>query len=109
MSSSKKKAVIIGAGPAGLTAGLELLRSDDFSVVVVEKDTVVGGLARTIKYKRCRYDIGPHHFITESDKIWAWWHNIMGDDFAKHNRFTRIFYKNHFFHYPLEPLNVVRG
>lgn len=105
----KKKAVIIGAGPAGLTSGLELLKTGDFDVTILEKEAVVGGLARTTEYKKCRFDIGPHHFITESDRVLAWWFDIMADDFHKHKRFTRIFYKKHFFNYPLEPLNVILG
>ncbi|MCB9493214.1 MAG: NAD(P)/FAD-dependent oxidoreductase [Epsilonproteobacteria bacterium] len=108
-SQKKKKAVIIGAGPAGLTAGVELLRTKKFAVDLIEKEKVVGGLARTTEYKGCRFDIGPHHFITESPKIEQWWKDVMGDDFIKHKRFTRIFYNNHFFHYPLDPGNVIRG
>lgn len=109
MKNAKKKAVIIGAGPAGLTAGFELLKTGNFDVALVEKEAVVGGLARTTEYKKCRYDIGPHHFITESDKILAWWQEMMEGDFHEHKRYTRIFYKKHFFNYPLEPVNVVRG
>ena len=109
MSSIKKQAVIIGAGPAGLTAGIELLKTDNFAVTVIERDDVVGGLAKTTEYKGCRYDIGPHHFITDSDKIEKWWKDLMGDDFFPHKRFTRIYYKKHFFNYPLDPMNVIRG
>lgn len=106
---AKKKALIIGAGPAGLTAGLELLKNGNFDVMLVEKERVVGGLARTTEYQKCRYDIGPHHFITESDKILQWWQETMPRDFHKLKRFTRIYYKKHYFHYPLEPLNVIMG
>ena len=105
----KKHALIIGAGPAGLTAGVELLKSEKFSVTVVERDLVVGGLAKTTTYKGCKYDIGPHHFITDSVKIQRWWEELMGDDFLKHKRYTRIFYNKHFFNYPLEPTNVITG
>lgn len=105
----KKHAVIIGAGPAGLTAGVELLKSEKFSVALVERDMVVGGLAKTTTYKGCKYDIGPHHFITDSERIQRWWEEIMGKDFLKHKRYTRIFYKKHFFNYPLEPTNVITG
>ena len=106
---TKKHAVIIGAGPAGLTAALELLKTENFSVTVLERDHVVGGLAKTTTYKGCKYDIGPHHFITDSAKIQQWWEEIMQGDFIKHKRYTRIFYKKHFFNYPLEPVNVVTG
>lgn len=106
---NKKNIVIIGAGPAGLTAGIELLKTNNYNVTLVEKESVVGGLARTTEYKGCRFDIGPHHFITESEKIEKWWKDLMQDDFIKLKRFTRIYYKKHFFHYPLQPLNVITG
>ncbi|MBD3231380.1 NAD(P)-binding protein [Candidatus Dependentiae bacterium] len=111
----KKNVVIIGAGPAGLTAAFELLKSSNFNVQILEKDSVVGGLSKTLEYKKCKFDIGPHHFITESEKINKWWHDVMeeeriyGNDFIQLSRFTRIYYKNHLFHYPLQPLNVLRG
>jgi protoporphyrinogen oxidase len=109
MKVSSKKALIIGAGPAGLTAALELLKRSDMDVAILERDVQVGGLAKTVEYKNCRYDIGPHHFITESERIAAWWREIAEGDFYEHRRYTRIYYKHHFFNYPLEPVNVVRG
>lgn len=105
----KKHAIIIGAGPSGLTAGIELLKTKKFSVHVLERDAMLGGLARTYEYKGCRYDIGPHHFITSSDWVTQWWDELMSEDFHPHNRFTRIYYNNHFFNYPLDPVNVIRG
>lgn len=108
-SNIKKHVLIVGAGPAGLTAGIELLKSERYAVTLLEREAVVGGLARTTDYKGCKFDIGPHHFITEAPHIEAWWKEVMKDDFIKHKRFTRIFYNRHFFHYPLEPLNVIRG
>jgi protoporphyrinogen oxidase len=107
--SENKKALVIGAGPAGLTAALELLRRSTLDVAVIERDLVVGGLAKTVEFKGCRYDIGPHHFITESDHVAKWWAEIAEGDFFEHKRFTRIFYKKHFFNYPLDPVNVIRG
>jgi protoporphyrinogen oxidase len=109
MKPTKKQAVVIGAGPAGLTAAHELLQTKQFTVSVLEKEKVVGGLARTTEFKNCYFDVGPHHFLTDSPKILQWWRRIMGADFAEHKRFTRIFYKKHYFNYPLEPLNVIRG
>ncbi len=108
-SRNKKYVLIIGAGPAGITAGVELLKSQQFDVTVLERDSVVGGLAKTTDYKGCKYDIGPHHFITEDPAIEEWWKDLMKDDFIKHKRFTRIYYNDHFFHYPLEPTNVIKG
>lgn len=110
MKAPKKKGtVIIGAGPAGLTAGLELLKTKKFDVTIIEKDSVVGGIAKTVEYNGCRFDIGPHHFITESKNILQWWQAIMEGDFHKHKRFTRIHYRKRFFYYPLEPMNALLG
>ena len=109
VSTQKKQVVIIGAGPAGLTAGTELLKTNQLDVTVLERDAVIGGLARTNEYKGYRYDIGPHHFITSADEVMNWWLELIADDFHPHKRFTRIYYNNHFFHYPLEPLNVITG
>jgi protoporphyrinogen oxidase len=109
VSIQKKQALIIGAGPAGLTAGIELLKTERVDVTVLERDTVIGGLARTNEYKGYRYDIGPHHFITDSEIVMKWWMDMMADDFHPHKRYTRIFYKKHFFNYPLDPWNVITG
>lgn len=68
-----KKAIIIGAGPAGLTAAYELLTKTDIIPIIVEQDEVVGGLARTVNYKGNRIDIGGHRFFSKSDKVIEWW------------------------------------
>ncbi len=104
---SRKQAFIIGAGPAGLTAGYELAKNFGWGVAVIDKDSMVGGLSKSTEYKGCRFDIGPHHFITEHKHIELWWKSIMGEDFIPLKRFTRIYYKKRFFHYPLQPLNAV--
>ncbi|MFH1253944.1 MAG: NAD(P)-binding protein [bacterium] len=110
MAPPKKMAVIIGAGPAGLTAGYELLKTQKFSTEIIEKDNQIGGLAKTVNYKNYKYDIGPHHYVTESKKIEEWWKNIISDnEFVKLNRFTRIYYNKHFFLYPLQPINALMG
>ncbi|MBM3887035.1 FAD-dependent oxidoreductase, partial [Candidatus Dependentiae bacterium] len=95
--------------PAGITAGIELLKTEQVDVTVLERDVIIGGLARTNEYKGYRYDIGPHHFITNSDEVMEWWMDMMADDFHPHKRYTRILYNKHFFHYPLEPYNVITG
>ena len=103
------RAIIIGAGPAGLTAGFELSQTHNISITLIEQEDVVGGLSRTTEFKGCRFDIGPHHFITDSPAIEIWWKNIMRDDFIPLRRFTRIYYKRRFFNYPLQPLNVLKN
>ena len=109
VSSKKNKTIIIGAGPSGITAGLEILKNCKHDVVILEKDNVVGGLSKTTDYKGCKFDIGPHHFITHSPIIEQWWKDLMKGDFHPRKRFTRIYYKNYFFNYPLEPVNIFKG
>ena len=73
----KKKAIIIGAGPAGLTAALELLRRTDIQPVVLEASQEIGGISRTIRYKGNRMDIGGHRFFSKSDRVMQWWMELM--------------------------------
>ncbi|NOY23546.1 MAG: NAD(P)/FAD-dependent oxidoreductase [Acidobacteria bacterium] len=73
----KKKAVIIGAGPAGLTAAYELLKRTDIHPIVIEQDGEVGGISRTVNFKGNRIDVGGHRFFSKSDRIMDWWLNIL--------------------------------
>lgn len=70
---SGKKAIIIGAGPAGLTAAYELLTRSDVKPIVLEKSTYMGGISRTVNYKGNRIDIGGHRFFSKSDRVMQWW------------------------------------
>jgi len=72
-----KKAIIIGAGPAGLTAGLELLRRSNVKPILLEASHEIGGISRTIKYKGNRMDIGGHRFFSKSDRVMQWWMDLM--------------------------------
>ena len=74
---TKKKALIIGAGPAGLTAAYELLQRTDIDVIVLEKSSYMGGISRTVNYKGNRIDIGGHRFFSKSDRVMQWWQNIL--------------------------------
>ena len=69
----KRKAVIIGAGPAGLTAAYELLCRSDVVPIVLEKSCYMGGISRTINYKGNRMDLGGHRFFSKSDRVMNWW------------------------------------
>ena len=69
--------VIIGAGPAGLTAGLELLRAGKRDVLVLEATDDIGGLSRTVNYKGNRIDIGGHRFFSKSDWVMNWWREML--------------------------------
>lgn len=77
MSAPQKTAVLIGAGPAGLTAGLELLRRTGVKPIVLEKSQEIGGISRTVKYKGNRMDIGGHRFFSKSDRVMNWWLDMM--------------------------------
>jgi len=72
-----KKAIIIGAGPAGLTAAYELLKRTDIVPVIVEKSGDIGGISKTVNYKGNRIDIGGHRFFSKSDRVMHWWLNIL--------------------------------
>jgi protoporphyrinogen oxidase len=72
-----KKAIIIGAGPAGLTAALELLRRTDIQPIILEASEEIGGISRTIRYKGNRMDIGGHRFFSKSDRVMQWWIDLM--------------------------------
>jgi protoporphyrinogen oxidase len=78
-----KTAVIIGAGPAGLTAGLELLRRTGIKPVILEASGEIGGISRTIRYKGNRMDIGGHRFFSKSDRVMQWWMDLMPPEVAE--------------------------
>jgi protoporphyrinogen oxidase len=103
-----RRAVIIGAGPAGLTAAHEL-NEHGVSAVVLESDKVVGGIARTVNYKGYLFDIGGHRFFTKWPEVNALWKKVMGDQFLERPRLSRIFYRKKFFFYPLRPTNALFG
>src|SRR6201991_4312876 len=73
----QKKAIIIGAGPAGLTAAYELLTRTDIQPIILEKSGEIGGISRTINYKGNRMDVGPHRFFSKSDRVMDWWLKMM--------------------------------
>ncbi|MFL6438969.1 MAG: NAD(P)/FAD-dependent oxidoreductase [Terriglobales bacterium] len=77
MNNRPKTAVIIGAGPAGLTAAFELLRNTNIKPIVLEKSDQMGGISRTVNYKGNRMDIGGHRFFSKSDRVMNWWFEHM--------------------------------
>jgi protoporphyrinogen oxidase len=105
--SSESLVVILGAGPAGLTAAYEL-SGLGIPCVVLDRDAVVGGLSRTVEYKGFRFDIGGHRFYTKVSLVQQIWRNILGADLLTCARLSRIYYKSKFFRYPLEPLDAFR-
>jgi len=102
------RVTIIGAGPAGLTAGYELA-NNSYKVQVLEADpSYVGGIARTVRYKGFRFDIGGHRFYSKNPEIEALWTEFMGDRMRTCSRLSRIYYRGRFFKYPLEPFDALR-
>jgi len=98
--------IIIGAGPAGLTAAYELVKQG-IHPKVLEKGDKVGGIARTETYKGYRFDIGGHRFFTKVEPVQRLWQEVLGDAFIKVPRLSRIFYKGRFFNYPLNLVNTL--
>src|SRR5947208_9673765 len=98
----KTKVAIIGAGPAGLTAGY-LLSKEDVDVVVLEADPrYVGGIARTETYKGFHFDIGGHRFFSKAKEVEDFWTEILPHDMLDRPRSSRIYYNGQFFSYPLK-------
>lgn len=126
-----KKIVIVGAGPAGLTAAYELLnKSKGYEVTVLEEDKIVGGISKTVNYKGNRMDMGGHRFFSKVPEVNEWWEHMLPmqgalpkDDLKlgrkstvkkggpnpeksdrvmlRRNRISRIFFKSKFFDYPV--------
>ena len=100
--------VVIGAGPAGLTAAY-LLAKDGVRVTVLEADDIVGGISRTAHYHGYRFDIGGHRFFTKIAPVEALWHEILGPEFIQVPRLSRIHYSGKYFDYPLKAKNALLG
>ncbi len=101
-------AVIIGAGPAGLTTAYMLAKAGR-SVLVLEQDaTYVGGISRTVNYKGFLFDIGGHRFFSKSKEVVDLWNEILPDDFIERPRLSRIFYRGQFYAYPLKAFEALR-
>ena len=107
MDMRKTKAVIVGAGPAGLTAGYELCKQG-LSVVVLESDPrYVGGISRTVNYHGYRFDIGGHRFFSKSREVEDLWTEILGSDMLHRPRSSKIYYRGQFYSYPLRPFDAL--
>ncbi|MCK0104294.1 NAD(P)/FAD-dependent oxidoreductase [Pseudohalocynthiibacter sp. F2068] len=107
-SNEQKLAVVIGAGPAGLTGAYELQRlGDEFKPVVLEASNLVGGIARTESHNGFRFDIGGHRFFTKIKEVEQVWYDICGDEFITVPRQSRIYYQGKFYDYPLKIFNAL--
>ena len=104
-----QKVVIIGGGPAGLTAAYQLSKLGAKSVVL-EKDAILGGISRTVEYKGYHFDIGGHRFFTKVSVVDKMWREVLPEgDFLHRQRLSRIYYNRKFFFYPLKPVNALFG
>ena len=111
----KSNAIIIGAGPAGLTAAYELLTKTDITPIVFETSNYVGGISKTIEHHGNRMDIGGHRFFSKSDVVMDWWKRVLPitsdyhsknkDTFLLRHRLSRIYFLRHYFDYPIS-LNI---
>ena len=102
-----KPVVVIGGGPAGLTAGY-LLAKRDKPVVVLEASDQVGGLARTEVRDGYRFDLGGHRFFTKVKEVDDLWHEIMKEEFLRRPRHSRIYWNHKFLEYPLQGMDVIK-
>jgi protoporphyrinogen oxidase len=103
----RRHVVIMGAGPAGLTAAYELFKHD-VPVTILEQDPVqVGGLARTVEHKGYRFDIGGHRFFSKNQEVEDLWTEILGDQMLTRGRLSRIYYRGRFFAYPIKAANAL--
>src|SRR5438105_13615507 len=102
--------VIIGAGPAGLTAAYLLATRYGITSTILESDSQVGGISRTVERDGWRFDIGGHRFFTKVPEVEALWHEILPDeDFLLRPRSSRIYYRGKLIDYPIRPLNALRS
>jgi protoporphyrinogen oxidase len=107
-ASRQPDVVIIGAGPAGLTAAY-MLTKRGMGSTVLEADTVVGGISRTAEQDGWRFDIGGHRFFTKVKPVEDLWFEILGtEDFLRRPRMSRLIYKGDFYDYPLVPMKALR-
>ncbi len=103
-----KHVVVVGAGPAGLTAAYEAVRLG-IPAVVLEKSGDVGGLARTAVFQGFHFDMGGHRFFTKSARVEKMWRDVLGSELLRRPRLSRIYYRGRFFQYPLRAWNALAG
>jgi protoporphyrinogen oxidase len=99
--------LVLGGGPAGLTAGY-LLGKAGRDVVVLEAEDQVGGLAKTVEVDGYRFDLGGHRFFTKSVEVDTLWHEVLGEEFLLRPRMSRIFWNNRYLDYPLRGPDVIK-
>jgi protoporphyrinogen oxidase len=106
-NENPQNTLVLGGGPAGLTAGY-LLGKSGRDVVVFEADAQVGGLAKTVEKDGYRFDLGGHRFFTKAREVDVLWHEILGDEFLRRPRMSRIYWNNRYLDYPLRGPDVIK-
>lgn len=102
-----RRVVILGAGPAGLAAGCHLAYQG-CEPLLLEKESYVGGLCHTLTHEGFRFDIGGHRWFTKNREVDAWVKGLMGDEFVRVGRVSRIYFEGKYFPYPIRLPNVLR-
>jgi protoporphyrinogen oxidase len=105
--TAERPVLALGGGPAGLTAGY-LLAKQGRPVIVLESTDQVGGIARTEVRDGYRFDLGGHRFFTKSREVDELWHEVLGDEFLRRPRQSRIYWRHKFLEYPLQGMDVIR-
>lgn len=108
----KKQIIIIGAGPAGLATAFELIQSskdEKYKITIIEKDSQVGGLSKTLSYKGYKFDLGGHRFYTKIPEIQHFFDDFLGNDMLKRERLSRIYYQKKYYQYPLSAANAIKN
>ncbi len=103
-----EKIVILGAGAAGMSAAYELFKND-INAIIIEKDSQVGGLAKTYQFGEFRTDNGPHRFYSKNKFLYDMIEDILGEHWIKVNRFTRFYINGKYFKYPIEISDTIKG
>ena len=103
----ERPTLVIGGGPAGLTAGY-LLAKRGKPVIVFEAEDQLGGIAKTVERDGYRFDLGGHRFFTKAKEVDALWHEIMREEFLRRPRMSRIYWNRKFLHYPLRGTDVIK-
>jgi protoporphyrinogen oxidase len=104
----ERPVVVLGGGPAGLTAGYLLAKAGK-PVIVLEAEDQVGGIAKTVvDSEGYRFDLGGHRFFTKVQEVDDLWHEVMGEEFLKRPRQSRIYWNGKFLEYPLEGMDVIK-
>jgi len=106
-TKNPQSTLVLGGGPAGLTAGYLLARAGQ-DVTVLEAEDQVGGLAKTVEADGYRFDLGGHRFFTKSVEVDTLWHEVLGEEFLLRPRMSRIFWNKRYLDYPLRGPDVIR-